>query len=93
MPFGPVERRATGVAGDLLGTGTVSSSGADEMGSILEKTKRGATPLTLPNGETRTFIEDGDTLTLTGWAQADDHRVGFGECTGKILPAVAHPAD
>lgn len=76
------------VPGDLLGTGTVSSSGSDEMGSILEKTKRGAEPLTLPSGETRSFIDDGDEIILRGYCERDGYRrIGFGECRARVLPA------
>ena len=49
---------------------------------------RGANPLTLPNGETRKWLEDGDRLTITGWAQGDGYRIGFGEVTGRVLPAI-----
>ena len=58
-----------------------------QCGSLLEITWGGTEALKLDTGETRTFIEDGDTLTMTGWAQGDGYRVGFGECTGKIDPA------
>lgn len=74
--------------GDLLGSGTISGPTKDSRGSLLELSWGGAEPLTLETGETRTFIEDGDTMTLTGWAQGQDYRVGFGECSGKILPAL-----
>jgi fumarylacetoacetase len=77
--------------GDLLGSGTISGPTKDSRGSLLERSWGGAEPLTLDTGETRSFIEDGDTMTLTGWAQGPDHRIGFGACTGKILSA--HPAD
>lgn len=73
--------------GDLLGSGTISGADKAEFGSLMELTWGGKEPITLDSGESRTFIEDGDTLTLTGWAQGDGFRVGFGECTGKILPA------
>lgn len=73
--------------GDLLGSGTISGPEKSQFGSLLEITWGGKEPLTLDTGETRTFIEDGDTLTLTGWAQGDGYRIGFGECAGKILPA------
>jgi fumarylacetoacetase len=56
---------------------------------MLELTWRGANPLKMPNGETRKWLEDGDRLTITGWCQGDDYRVGFGEVTGRILPAAA----
>jgi len=77
--------------GDLLGSGTISGPTKESRGSLLELSWGGAEPLTLETGETRTFIEDNDTLTLTGWAQAPHHRIGFGECTGKILPALTIP--
>ena len=54
---------------------------------MLELTWRGATPLTMTGGETRASLQDGDRLTLTGWAQGDGFRVGFGEVTGEVLPA------
>ncbi|KZK75949.1 Fumarylacetoacetate (FAA) hydrolase family protein [Pseudovibrio sp. Ad13] len=73
--------------GDLLGSGTISGADKAEFGSLMELTWGGKEPITLDSGESRTFIEDGDTLTLTGWAQGDGFRIGFGECTGKILPA------
>jgi len=77
--------------GDLLGSGTISGLTRDSLGSLLEMTAGGKEPITLATGETRTFIEDGDTYTLTGWAQGDGYRIGFGECVGKILPAVTEP--
>ena len=73
--------------GDLLASGTISGPTEDSRGCMLELTWRGANPLTLPNGETRKWLEDGDRLTITGWAQGDGYRVGFGEVTGRILPA------
>jgi fumarylacetoacetase len=75
--------------GDLLASGTISGPTPDSYGSLLELTWRGSKPLTLPNGDTRTFLQDGDRLTLTGWCQGDGYRVGFGEATGRILPALA----
>jgi fumarylacetoacetase len=73
--------------GDLLASGTVSGPTPDSLGCLLEITWRGARPLTLSSGEQRTFLQDGDRLTLTGWCQGKGYRVGFGEVTGKILPA------
>ena len=55
---------------------------------MLELTWRGSKPIGFTNGEERKFIEDGDTLTLTGWCQGDGYRVGFGEAAGKLLPAL-----
>jgi len=74
--------------GDLLGSGTISGADKSALGSLLEMSWGGKEPLTLPTGEIRSFIEDGDTLILRGRASGDGFCVGFGECTGKILPAV-----
>jgi len=74
-------------AGDLLASGTISGPTEDARGCMLELTWRGANPITLPNGETRKWLEDGDRLTITGWAQGDSYRIGFGEVTGRVLPA------
>ena len=74
--------------GDLLGSGTQSGPAADEAGSLLELTVNGKQPLTLPSGETRGFLADGDRLTLRGWCEKPGHaRVGFGEAAGTVLPA------
>lgn len=73
--------------GDLLGSGTISGPTPDSYGSLMELTWRGTNPLTMPSGEKRTYLEDGDTLTLTGWCEGDGYRVGFGEVIGKLLPA------
>jgi fumarylacetoacetase len=73
--------------GDLLASGTISGPTEESRGCMLELTWRGANPLKLPNGETRKWLEDGDRLTITGWCQGDGYRVGFGEVTGRILPA------
>jgi fumarylacetoacetase len=73
--------------GDLLASGTISGPTEESRGCMLELTWRGANPLTLPNGETRKWLEDGDRLTITGWAQGEGYRIGFGEVTGQVLPA------
>jgi fumarylacetoacetase len=71
--------------GDLLGSGTISGAAPDSRGCLLELTRRGAEPLTLPNGETRGFLEDGDEVTLTAFAERDGAvRIGFGCCVGLI---------
>ncbi len=75
-------------AGDLLGTGTISGPGRDHCGSLLEATLGGSTPLFLPTGETRTFLEDGDMVVLSATAQADGCvPIGFGPCRAEIRPA------
>ena len=79
-------------AGDLLGSGTISGPEKSERGSLLELTWGGKEPMTLDTGETRTFIQDGDTLTLHGAAKGDGFQIGFGTCTGTILPAPKFPA-
>ena len=71
---------------DLLGSGTISGPTSNSYGSLLELTWRGSQPISLPSGEIRRFLEDGDQLTLTGWCQGEGYRVGFGEVTGKLLP-------
>ena len=75
--------------GDLLGSGTISGPTRDSRGSMLELSWGGRDPLALDSGELRSFLEDGDTLTLTGWAEGDGYRIGFGDCSGRVLPA--HP--
>lgn len=77
--------------GDLLGSGTISGPAKDSRGSLLELTWGGAEPLSLPTGAKRSFIEDGDTLTLRGAAYGKAYRIGFGACTGQVLPAVPLP--
>ncbi len=76
---------------DLLGSGTISGPTPESYGSLMELSWNGERPLKLANGP-RTFIEDGDTLTLKGHAQGAGFRIGFGTCTGTILPAIDTPA-
>ncbi|WP_375698506.1 fumarylacetoacetase [Pseudophaeobacter sp. TrK17] len=78
--------------GDLLGSGTISGAERSEYGSLMELSWAGREPFTLETGESRGFIEDGDTLTLRGNARGDGFTIGFGDCTGKILPAKSWPA-
>ena len=74
--------------GDLFGTGTQSGPGPGEAGSLLELSAGGKQPLMLADGETRTFLEDGDRVIFRGWCEAAGHRrIGFGECSGTVLPA------
>jgi fumarylacetoacetase len=74
--------------GDLLGTGTQSGPQAGQAGSLLELSDGGKQPLTLPDGETRRFLQDGDEVIMRGWCErAGLARVGFGELTGRVLAA------
>lgn len=77
--------------GDLLGSGTISGSEKGTQGSLLEATEGGKKPLQIPgSAETRTFLEDGDMVTIMGWAGDEEiGYVGFGECSGIILPALS----
>lgn len=77
--------------GDLLGSGTISGPEKGNRGSLLELSWGGREPLTLHTGETRSFLEDGDTVTLRGAALGEGYRVGFGACAGKVLPALEAP--
>jgi fumarylacetoacetase len=71
--------------GDLLATGTVSGATPESRGCLLERTWRGTEPLTLPTGETRRFLEDGDEVTMRGRCErAGFRRIGFGECRGVV---------
>jgi fumarylacetoacetase len=76
--------------GDLLGSGTISGPTRDSRGSLLELSWGGKEPIAIAGG-TRTFIEDGDTLTLRGRCKGDGYTIGFGECTGTLLPALKDP--
>jgi fumarylacetoacetase len=73
--------------GDLYGSGTISGPEKHERGSMMELSWRGAEPITLPSGEERKFLADGDTVILTGWCEADGVKIGFGEVSGTLLPA------
>jgi fumarylacetoacetase len=73
--------------GDLLASGTISGSTPDSLGCLLELTRRGAVPLSLPTGESRAFLADGDEITLRAFCERPGfHRIGFGDCRGMILP-------
>jgi fumarylacetoacetase len=74
--------------GDLLASGTISGPMPDSRGCLLERTWGGREPLELADGTLRRFLEDGDRVTFTGGCQGDGYRVGFGEVTGTILPAI-----
>jgi fumarylacetoacetase len=74
--------------GDMLGSGTQSGPGPEQAGSLLELTANGNAVIKLPNGEQRTFLEDGDTVVLRGWcSKPGAARIGFGECIGTVLAA------
>jgi fumarylacetoacetase len=74
--------------GDLMATGTVSGKEKEERGCLLELTWRGKEPISLPNGEERRFLEDGDEIIMKGFCEREGFkRIGFGECRGVILPA------
>jgi fumarylacetoacetase len=75
--------------GDLYASGTVSGPEPGTQGSLLELTRKGTKPLELPGGNTRNFLEDGDTVILRGAAKSKTYRIGFGECRGTIMPAGA----
>jgi fumarylacetoacetase len=74
--------------GDLIASGTVSGPDEGSQGCLLEITRRGASPLRLPNGETRTFLENGDEVILRGFCEREGFpRMSFGECRGTVLAA------
>jgi fumarylacetoacetase len=74
--------------GDLFGSGTLSGPTLDQAGALIELTTGGKNPIALPNGEQRTWLEDGDSVVLRGWCERDGAaRIGFGECVGTVLPA------
>ncbi len=74
-------------SGDLCGSGTVSGAGPGSFGSLLELAWNGTQPLMLETGEERSFLEDGDTVTMRGWCEGAGYRVGFGEVVGTVVPA------
>uniref|UniRef100_A0A6A7FMQ7 Fumarylacetoacetase n=2 Tax=Hirondellea gigas TaxID=1518452 RepID=A0A6A7FMQ7_9CRUS len=74
--------------GDLLASGTISGPTEDSFGSMLELSWRGSKTVDLGEGVTRKFIQDGDEVIVSGYCQGEGYRVGFGTCTGKILPAI-----
>lgn len=72
---------------DLIGSGTISGEEKNQRGSMLELSWGGKEPIKLENNETRTFLEDGDLLTLRGQCNGSNYSIGFGKCSGRILPA------
>lgn len=78
-------------SGDLFGSGTLSGPQPEQGGSLMELSQGGKKPLQLANGESRAWLQDGDTVVLRGYCQRDGYRrIGFGECRGTVMPA--HPA-
>lgn len=76
-------------AGDLLGSGTISGATAESFGSLMELSQAGRQPLALPDGQTRTFLEDGDEVVLRGrCAREGFASIGFGEAAGRVRPAL-----
>lgn len=73
--------------GDLMASGTISGPDPKEYGSMMELTWRGTKPITLKDGSERKFVNDNDTITLKGYCEKEGIRIGFGECTAKVLPA------
>ena len=74
--------------GDMYASGTISGQSPDSYGSLLELTWRGSKPIQMPDGTERKFLLDGDTLKLKGWCEKDGVRIGFGDCDGKVVPAI-----
>jgi fumarylacetoacetase len=72
----------------MMGTGTISGPTEDSYGSMLELAWAGTRPLSLPGGESRTFLQDYDTVVLRGFCKKNDLRIGFGEVRSQLLPAV-----
>lgn len=75
-------------SGDLLASGTISGPTPDSLGSMLELAWKGTRAVALGNGETRVSLQDGDRVTMQGWCQAQGYRIGFGEVTGLVAPAI-----
>ncbi|MGO4307555.1 fumarylacetoacetase [Cupriavidus sp. RAF12] len=75
-------------SGDLLGSGTISGPTPAEAGALIELTRAGQSPVQLDSGETRSFLEDGDAVVMTGWCERPGYaRIGFGENRGEVIPA------
>jgi len=73
--------------GDLYASGTISGDDKNEYGSLLEITRNGSNPISLPGGEKRTFLQDGDTVIMTGYARNENCTIGFGELRNTLLPS------
>ena len=71
--------------GDMFGSGTISTPSPDGYGALLEITEGGKKPVQLANGESRTFLLDGDEIVLRGWCEREGYaRIGLGECRGRV---------
>lgn len=74
-----------------MASGTISGETEDSFGSMLELSWKGTREVDLGNGEIRKFIKDGDEVIIRGYCENNGLRIGFGECAGKLLPAIAFP--
>ncbi|XP_005989652.1 fumarylacetoacetase isoform X1 [Latimeria chalumnae] len=74
--------------GDLMASGTISGPDPESFGSMLELAWKGTKTIDLGEGHTRKFLQDGDEVTITGYCQGNGYRIGFGQCTGEVLPAL-----
>ncbi|POM14051.1 hypothetical protein CSX04_08257 [Burkholderia cepacia] len=80
--------------GDLLGSGTISGPSSGEAGALIELTVGGTQPVDIGNGESRAFLDDGDTVIFRGWCERDGFaRIGFGTNHGTVLPVPAAEGD
>ena len=77
-------------SGDMMGSGTISGPTKDSYGSMLELSWRGQNPVSLKNNKERKFIQDNDTVIMRAYSEKSGLRIGFGECIGKILPAIEY---
>ncbi|XP_063226337.1 fumarylacetoacetase isoform X2 [Bacillus rossius redtenbacheri] len=75
--------------GDLMASGTISGPASDSFGSMLELSWKGTRPVHLLDGSSRKFLQDGDEVIIRGYCEGDGFRVGFGTCSGKLLPAIS----
>lgn len=71
-----------------MASGTISGETSDSYGSMLELSWKGTKTIELANNETRKFLQDGDEVVIRGYCKGEDYRIGFGLCSGKVLPAI-----
>ncbi len=74
--------------GDMCASGTISGASPDSYGSMLELSWRGTKPIAMPDGSTRKFLQDYDTVILKGYGEKDGIRIGFGAAKGMVMPTV-----